>query len=1014
MLFGEGLMSARLVRNSITVLTALSAATAAYAQIGGASLIGYVHDPAGAAVAGAMVRVVNTSTNGSLDARSNELGYYEFPLLAAGRYRLEVEAQGFQKALSAAFDLNSGTRPRIDFKLVIGRVTESIEVVSAAPLVNASTTELGVVIDKNKVEALPLNGRNFIQLVGLQAGVLVSPPGAAGGRGGVEFHGSPAQGNNLLLDGIDMSFGENNGTAGDTASAGAAGSLINTVSVEAVQEFKASGSAFAAEYGRSTGGVLNITTKSGTNNFHGTLFEFLRNDKFDANSFFNNRSGLAKPPLRWNQFGGNVGGPIRREKLFFFFNYEGAIVRRNQQVTGNVPTLLLLSQVNPSIRSSFGFLPAATEATANPQVGFHRRNDNRKNDESTTLSRGDWNVSDGHRISLRYSYNNQDFTTPLLTPSLPRVFPLRFHNTVLQDNYTVSPAMFNELRLGFNRVDLFRYEPGREAVPAWIQVAGVGISHPQVSYIHFIATTYTLADNFTWVRGKHTIKTGFEMRQVRSARNQGGQPTHMYNNIADLIADRANRIQVIFGGGKGLNTWNHGFYVQDDWRISPRFQLNAGLRYEYFPPLQGGYSFSTSDPYGPYINPGDRMFAADRNNFGPRLGLVWDPFGAQKLIVRAGGGVSYVPTVPMAYYDLPFLHPKLPVVATLAPADIVGTSTAYPFPQAFVERISSNPDLFPPGLVITRRGADYNTRDGYAGQWNLSLQSQINPRTALQASYVGSRALKLFTGRTLNLVNPATGRRPRTDLADVVLSENSLRSWYHALQLQANQRMAKGLTLDFYYTYSKTLGYGAPDSTLTFDGEVQDGEFNLAGSMGPKQTDLRHRWTLVHSWAVPFKFGKHPLAKALLDGWQLQGILGVRTGYPVNVQSGVDFVGNGRPAGQRPDILSGANQYVKDDSALIWFNTAAFDNNTPRAQRRFGNLGYNALRAPGAFNYDAAVHKHFNVAEGHRVTFRFEMFNAVNHRNLAGPNATVSNPNFGRILSASDGRIIQLALKYQF
>jgi outer membrane receptor protein involved in Fe transport len=997
------------------LLLCLVAAAKMHAQIGGGSLLGYITDPSGAAVATAQVKALNLDTNVAQSTRTNGLGYYEFPLLAAARYRLEAEAAGFQKTLSAEFELNAGTRPRIDLKLVIGQVSESVEINATAPLVNATTTELGVVIDKAKVEALPLNGRNFMQLVGLQAGVLVSAPGAAGGRGGIEFHGSPSQGNNLLLDGVDMSFGENNGTAGDTSSAGQGGSLINTVSVEAIQEFKTSGSAFGAEYGRASGGVLNITTKSGTNQFHGTLFEFFRNDKLDANSFFSNRSGLSKPPLRWNQFGGNLGGPVRRDRLFFFFNYEGAIVRRNSQITGNVPTPDLLRQLKPEQQAAFAVLPADYTPTTNPLIGLHRRNDGRRNDESTTLARGDWNIRDGHRLSLRNSYNHQDFTVPLLTPTLPRVFPLRFHNALIQDSYTLSPAMFNELRIGFNRVDLFRNEPGREAIPAWITVAGVGLNASMPSYIHFIATTYTLADNVTVVRGRHTLKTGFEIRQVRSVRGQGGQPTHAYNNINDLIADRANRITLLFGGGKGLNNWNNGFYLQDDWRVNSRFQLNAGVRYEYYPPLRGGFSFATSDPYGPFTRAGEPMFAPDRNNFAPRLGMVWDPFGDQRLIVRAGGALSYVPTAPMVYYDQAFIDPSLPFVATLAPSDIQGASTAFPFPQAFVDRVIANPALFPSNLIITRRGADHGSRTEYAGQWNYSMQMQVNPNLAVQASYVGSRALKLFTARTLNLVDPRLGRRPRTDLADVILAENAGRSWYHGMQLSANQRMSKNLTLDVYYTWAKTMGYNAPDGTLTFDGEVQDGEFNIAGSTGPKQSDLRQRFTLVHSYGLPAgALGASPAGKFFFAGWQLQGILGLRSGFPVNVTSGRDTFGNGRVAGQRPDILSGITQYVRDSNALIWLNTAAFDAATPAAQRRFGNLGYNALRSPGAFSYDAALHKQFSITDRQRVTFRFELFNAFNHRNLGGPTASVTNPNFGRILGASEGRNIQLALKYQF
>jgi hypothetical protein len=260
-----------------------------YAQIGGASIVGNVTDESGAALPNATVRATNIQTNVANATVTNAQGYYEFPLLPAGRYTLEVAAQGFRPARSQVVELNSGTRPKLDFALSAGVISDAVNVTAGAPQVNATTTDLGVVIDRNKVESLPLNGRNYQQLVGLQAGVVNTPSNPTGERGGIEFNGSPALGNNLLLDGVDMSFGEVNATGG--AAAGAEGTLINAVSVEAIQEFKATGSAFSAEYGRATGGVLNITTKSGTNQFHGTAFEYFRNDALDANDFFSNRTG---------------------------------------------------------------------------------------------------------------------------------------------------------------------------------------------------------------------------------------------------------------------------------------------------------------------------------------------------------------------------------------------------------------------------------------------------------------------------------------------------------------------------------------------------------------------------------------------------------------------------------------------------------------------------------------------------------------------------------------------------
>jgi hypothetical protein len=380
-------------------LLLLLSVLAAHAQIGGGSLVGHVTDPSGAAVAGARVIVTHVETGVSRETRTNDTGYYEFPLLPAGQYRLEAEQTGFRRASTGVFPINTGTRPRVDLRLELGQVAETIEVVAAAPVVNATTADLGVAMPRSMIEALPLNGRNFQQLVGLQAGVLANPGSSAGGRGGIEFHGATALGNSLLLDGVDMSFGEVNATGNATGGS----PLINTVSVEAIEEFKASGNAMSAEFGRSIGGVLNVTTRSGTNQFHGALFHFFRNDKLDANSFFSNRAGLPRPPLRWNQFGGNLGGPIRRNRAFFFFNYEGAQVRRPSQVTGNVATPALLAQLTPSLRRLFDeWSPRQFEPTANPLVGFHRRNDRNVNDEHTYLARGDLDLAQ-RRLTLRYS-----------------------------------------------------------------------------------------------------------------------------------------------------------------------------------------------------------------------------------------------------------------------------------------------------------------------------------------------------------------------------------------------------------------------------------------------------------------------------------------------------------------------------------------------------------------------------------------------------------------------------------
>jgi hypothetical protein len=460
-----------------------------WAQLGGGSIVGSVSDSSGAVMVGAKVTATNAGTNEVSRTVTNDVGYFEFPILPAGRYVLEAENPGFERARTAEFSLNSGTRPSFDLKMVVGQATESVQVLDAAPLVNTTTADLGVVIDQSKVEALPLNGRDFQQLVGLQPGVYANPDTNNGQRGGIEFNGASAFGNNLLMDGVDMSFGENSASASDKAAgteANAAsgriagnsigrGSLINTISVEAIQEFKATGGAFSAEYGRATGGVINVTTKSGTNQFHGTLFEFFRNDKLDANAFFSNKNGFGKPPLRWNQYGANFGGPIKRDKLFFFFNYEGAQASQNSPQTGTVPSALLLSMVTPAIRQNLSLFPTPTSPTSNPLVGFNFHDDRRTNSENTYVSRVDMELGK-HRLSLRYNYNHQDFSTPNLIPTSPSIFPTRFHNAEIADTVSISPTMVNELRLGFNRVGEFRHDAAFDANPNYLNVTDAGFT----------------------------------------------------------------------------------------------------------------------------------------------------------------------------------------------------------------------------------------------------------------------------------------------------------------------------------------------------------------------------------------------------------------------------------------------------------------------------------------------------------------------------------------------------------
>lgn len=1048
------------VNTIICALFVLLAAQLTLAQVGGGSIVGTVTDSNNAAVPSAAINVINVGTNETRTATTNEEGYYEFPLLAAGRYRVEVQAQGFEVKRSEEFDLNTGTRPKLDFVLGVAGANAQVTVTDTGQLINATSTELGQVIEQQKIEALPLNGRNFVQLINLQAGGVNAPAGAAGGRGGFELNGGYSYGNNILMDGVDASFGEVNGTANDRSggSPGDAGSIINTLSVDAIQEFKTTSNAFSAEFGRATSGVLNITTKSGTNDFRGTLFYFLRNDAFDANSFDNNSRGSLPsgaqrfpiPALRFNQFGANLGGPLPflnfgeggpvvtsgKDRLFFFFNYEGARVKRPFLIDAAVPTPFLLNQIRSvRLRQFLNGLPDDCTPIANdPNFCRHIRNDQRVNDENTYLTRIDANAGD-HRLSFRLNYNDQEFSQP----QPPRTdnsfsFPTKAYNFVAQDNWNLSGNALNEFRFGFNRVDLARNNSTFFSQEGWAEIPGRLVSDFQ-SLLAYKTNTFSVVDNVTLVRGRQTIKFGTDIRFLRSAREQGTNPTAFYPDVARLINDQPNQVRYAFGGEKTLQSNQFGFYIQDDIRVNSRLQINPGLRYEYYTPLRGGFNIQSSDPFSPLSTERVAMFRQDTNNFAPRLGVIYDAFGNQKLVLRAGGAISYQPPQPIYVYDHAYADPRLPFNAVFNLADLPADIRAggFPYSREFPPRVISNPALLPASIAVPRSITDYNRSDEYGLLFNLTAQYAVTSSLAVQVSYVGTRSFNHPVVTLPNETNPATGTRPRPDIGRVQFQKYVGRFRYDAMQISINQRLRRNFAFDFYYTFARSFTYGNTDDSLGNNQNFLQDPVDIGASFGPKSNDARHRVVFDHTIELPLpKFlSESKVARAVLGGFSLQGIYNYRSGLPLNLFAGLDLRRIGRTEGSRPDLVPGVDPYQgrgtinPANGNIIWLNPAAFDRSTPFNQARYGSLGYNALRDPTFWNYDASIIKRFRFTETQRLDFRVELFNAFNHANLAAidtscgagnptRNCLQNNGNFGQVLSRTGPRNIQFGLKYFF
>lgn len=987
----------------------------ALAQIGGGTIRGFLTDASAAVIPNAQLKAVNLDTNLSSETTSNDTGYYEFPLLPAGRYYVAATHEGFRPVRSAEFTLSTGTVPRVDLTMQVGASSSSVEVTAEAPVLNVSTTDLGQVITTQKVESLPLNGRNWQSLVGLQPGTVANPSNSTGQRGGIMFNGAPAWSNQLLLDGIDMTFGEIPSAPTDQAG-GAGTSLIGGTSIGAIAEVKTNSNAFSAEFGSAVSGVVNITTKSGTNSFHGEVFEFFRNDALNASDFFSNKNGLAKPPLRWNQFGGNLGGPILKDRLFFFFNYEGARVRRSSQISGNTPTDLLLSQLTPALRENASGLPRTYTPTSNPLLGFSVRNATTADEEDTTLSRVDYNRGK-QRLAVRYSYNWSDYRVPQFRPANFQTAPYTFYNVSAEHTITLAPNLLNEFRFGVNHNDLDRHNSTLGQLPGWFEVGSVNLIGDFQSRIHYINDTYTVADNFSWIKGAQTLRFGMQAFDLDSHRVQDTGMTTYYASLADLVGDNAQYVRATFGSPKDLHSWHYGFYVQDDWRVNRSLLVNVGLRYEYFTPMKGMFNVINGDPFGPFGQKSDPMFVSNRNDWGPRLGLAWNPGGSQRLVVRAGAGISYSPIPPMFLYDFAAIDPRVPFTANIFPADTPpGYTLKFPFPQAqLVQQVTSNPGLVDAlHLTLGRSAADYHAKDTSAVQWNLSVQGRLAQNDSLQVTYAGNQATHIYVPNYPNQFLPGATTRPNPALGAVNWICNCGTSNYNSLQVSYNHRFSYGLVLDAYYTWAKALSLGGVNDVNNNGLGNQQDPYNLRGSIGPQSGDIANLFVMNYSYALPVGglIQHSATGRTVLGGWSLDGILTKRSGLPVNVLAGLDLVRNQRTQGDRPNLVSGVDPYLRQD--LQWFNKAAFDAQTPYNQRVYGNLGFNALRGPGACTWDASLHKQFRFLERQSLTFRVEAFNVLNHVVLNNPVNTVTSPQFGLITGGSSGRAFQLAAKYLF
>ncbi len=1007
----------------------LLSGTSLFGQAAGGSLGGVVTDPSGAQIPGAIISLQNVDTGVQQTTVTNATGFYVFPSLLPGTYKETVHATGYADRSTTTFNVTTGVQQTIPVSLELGTVTETLDVSATSQLLNTTTSDLGTTISAEKVQNLPLNERNFFPLIGLQPGVNASAgANAQNGRGGFEVNGAPGLSNNILIDGVDGTFGETNGIGSG------AGSITNTLSIDTIAEFRLLSSVPSAEFGRASGGVLTIATKSGANAFHGGVFEYFRNDVLDANTWTNKHANpiVAKPELRYNDFGIDLGGPIRKDKAFFFGNYEGDRTVVGNTVSGLTASPALIASVaNPAIKQELSLMPAPTTTTTNPLVGMFVGNRVTISNENLFMGRGDVYLGKHHGIA-RYNYNTQLQQIEQFRANDSQNYPISFHNALISDVWTISSNKVNETRVGLDRNIVNRNLSTYTTDPtqSWIIITGFFSSDSTQSQLDFQTTTYSFVDNFTLVKGRHTLTFGTDDRYDPSRRTQFTNPRNTYASLADLQNDKASSIAVSFGGPKHLISTDYAAYVQDNFRVAPRLTFNVGLRYDYFTPFTGAFNVTGSAFSGPLSSDRNHaFFTENRFNFAPRLGFVMDAYGNQKLIVRGAIGLMFVPPQSFFQYSSAFVDPRLPFDASFTPSQAPpGFAIAYPISKATIANLQANPNQIPAGLSFGEFITQYNHPDEYSENRNFNVQYQITPGLYTQIAYVGLNDLHEVASSLPNQFNPgtcattacATGVRPFPSLGAVTYNVFNGVTLYNGLQGTLSYRKPGIVQADIYYTYaSQTQTWASAGTNGNGQSTLQDPN-NGKTSKGPSQGFIRNRAVgvfLVNAPTPRFAAGSF-LGSESLGGWSVQGIITMTSGQALNVLANRDLVRNGYTAGTRPDLVQGASPYLfgtrTSENNATWLNPAAFDAVTPYNALRYGNLGFDAVRGPNAVNVDASLIKHIVLLREQHLDLRFEFFNILNHANLNNPNTTVGNPNFGIVTTRSDSRKIQLAARYTF
>jgi hypothetical protein len=790
-------------------------------------------------------------------------------------------------------------------------------------------------------------------------------------------------------------------------------------SINTVQEFKVDNSTYSAEYGRNSGAIVNIATRSGSNSFHGEAFEFLRNDALDARNFFDR----TKPPFKRNQFGGALGGPVFRDKTFFFFSYEGLRQRQGLTLNGNSLTDAQRASVtNQTVRRLLDVIPQAT--SVDNGIGRFQGSGTAPVDLDQWTGDVSHNFGANDRLHGYYAIQRDKRGEPTLQgntlPGFGDTRQSRRQIFTLNETHTFSSTLVNEARFGFNRIRI-TFTPNAQLNPADFGINnGVNepIGLPQISITGFnfnlggpagfpqgrSDTTAVFSDTLSYLRGNHSFKFGGEFRRFYNNNFTKDTGTFTFPNVDSFIAGNANSFSVTLGDrSSAIGTGALGFFAQDSFKARPNLTFEFGLRYDWnMTPTERYDRFVVFDQQTRSLvrigSGRDLIYDQNSRNFQPRFGFAWDPFKDGKTSVRAG-------------YALLVDQPVTNIVTPTSSNPPLAT------PLTFTGAIRFDNAVTVAGAAgLAPATVDPNFDNAYVQSWNLNLQREIRPGFGVTVGYFGSKGTHLRISRNLNqLVNGArpfptlsasSPIRPGASLGNITEITSAGNSSYNALWITANKRLSRGLQFNASYTLSKSIDY----NSLNSQGIVVQDSNNLRNDRGLSDFDARHRFVTNVLYELPFKGNR------AVEGWQLSTIVQLQSGNPVNLITGINtFTGVNNTI--RPDLVGPINIL---GTPARWFDTSAFALPTTPTTH-FGSLGRNVVIGPGFQNVDFSVLKNTRLTESVRVQFRAEFFDLFNHANFGQPGRVAGTAAFGQITNtrfptgdSGSSRQVQFALKLIF